>query len=106
MLSDISHETDQILELLGRINQSASTVLMEVDFLGHDLTDVPATLLATAVNRLERVVLWRADLTEQQKVSIFTAAAAGSCCRYLDLSEVSLVSECIAAVTHLKPDFS
>ena len=41
-------ESDPILKLIGRIRK-------EVDFSGLDLTDVPATLLATAVNRMEWV---------------------------------------------------
>ena len=63
---------------------------------------MPATLLTTAVNRLERVVLRNTYLTDQQKVGIFTAAAASFRCCYLDLSQWGFSGESVAAVTQLK----
>jgi len=63
-------DTKQIIELCREISKDHSVV--KHLHLNHDLSDVPADILATAVNKLETAGILTCEVTEEQTDKIFT----------------------------------
>jgi len=78
--------TEQIIELAKEMSKDNS-VLKHLH-LNHDLTDVPADILTTAMNKLETAGILTCEVTEEQTKKIFSAMATETRIRKINYNDL------------------